>query len=177
VLATGAMKDRCVTFGMLGCPKCQAEYPIVDGVARFGAAPRVAAPAAPLPDAAVVQALLGLTNPGGYVVLLGSAGGLAEPLAQVMPGVHFIVLNLADAVGTSMVRSLLVAPRPIPLATVARGAVVGAEYADAPWLAEIARVVLRGQRVVVLSESVTEPPAALAPMATGRGMWVGRKTP
>ena len=48
VLATGAMKDRCIVYGTLGCPACQSEYPVVDGVAMFGAVPAVAAPAAAL---------------------------------------------------------------------------------------------------------------------------------
>jgi uncharacterized protein YbaR (Trm112 family) len=176
VLATGAMRGRAIAFGTLGCPRCQAEYPIARGIARFGPLPDAPAPAAALPDPAVVQALLGLESPGGYVVLVGSAGGLAEPLAGLMPGVHFAVVNLVGASGVSPLRSLLVSPRTIPLAAVARGVVLGAEYADAPWLAEAARVTLRGQRVVVLREGVEPVPATLAPMAAGRGMWVGRKT-
>jgi uncharacterized protein YbaR (Trm112 family) len=176
VLATGSMKKRCITFGTLGCPMCKGEYPIANGIVTFGAPPAVPAPPAVLPDAAVVQALLGLASPGGSVVLVGSAGGLAEPLAQLLPGVHFAVVNLAGASGTSMVRSLLVSTGTIPLRTVARGAVLGAEYSDAPWLTEASRVVLRGQRVLVLTESVERVPAQLAPMAVGRGMWVGRKT-
>ena len=176
VLATGAMRGRAITFGTLGCPSCHAEYPIADGIARFGPLPDVHAPAAALPDAAVVEALLGLESPGGCLVLVGSAGGLAGPLAKLMTDVHFAVLNLVGASGASPVRSLLVSPRFIPLTTVARGALVGAEYADAPWLAEAARVTLRGQRVVVLTEAVDRPPATLASMAAGRGMWVGRKT-
>ncbi len=176
VLATGAMRDRAIAFGTLGCPRCQAEYPIADGIARFGPPPAVAAPPATLPDPAVIEALLGLESPGGYVVLVGSAGGLVGPLAKLMSGVHFAVVNLVGASGVSPVRSLLVSTRTIPLAAVARGVVLGAEYANAHWLAEAARVVLRGQRVVVLSEAVDRPPAALAPMAAGRGMWVGRKT-
>jgi uncharacterized protein YbaR (Trm112 family) len=175
VLATGAMRGRAVAFGTLGCPSCQAEYPVADGVASFGPRPEMPTPPGVLPDAAVVQALVGLASPGGYVVLVGSAGGLAGPLAKLMTGVHFAVVNLVGASGVSPVRSLLVSPRTIPLATVARGVVLGAEYADAHWLTEAARVVLRGQRVVVLTEAVEGVPAALAPLTAGRGMWVGRK--
>jgi uncharacterized protein YbaR (Trm112 family) len=176
VLATGAMRGRAVAFGTLGCPACQAEYPIADGVVSFGPLPDVPAPAAALPDPAVIQALVGLESPGGYVVLVGSAGGLAGSLARLMTGVHFAVVNLVGASGVSPVRSLLVSPQIIPLAVVARGVVLGGEYANAHWLAEAARVTLRGQRVVVLSDTVERPPATLVPMAAGQGMWVGRKT-
>ena len=176
VLATGAMRGRAVVFGTLGCSRCLAEYTIADGVASFGPLPDVPARPATLPDPAGVQALVGLESPGGYVVLVGSAGRLAESLARLMPGVHFAVLNLVGASGVSRVRSLLVSPETIPLATVARGVVLGGEYGGAHWLGEAARVALRGQRVVVLSETVERAPSVLVPMAVGQGMWVARKT-
>ena len=176
VLATGAMRGRAVMFGTLGCTACQAEYAIADGIAQLGPPPRRPARTAALPDAATVRALVGLESPGGYVVLVGSAGELAESLAPLMTGVHFAVVNLAGASGVSPVRSLLTSTRTIPLVTVARGVVLGGEYADARWLGEAARVVLRGQRVVVLRDTVDAAPPTLAPMAAGQGMWVGRKT-
>jgi hypothetical protein len=52
--------------------------------------------------------------------------------------------------------------------------VLGEEYATAPWLAEAARVVLRGQRVVACAEGLA-PPDGVAALASGLGMWVGKK--
>src|SRR2546426_5879274 len=37
VLSTGEMVGRMVRSGLLGCPACQREYPIVQGVAHFSA--------------------------------------------------------------------------------------------------------------------------------------------
>src|SRR5947209_18880895 len=74
VLSTGEMVGRMVRSGLLGCPACQREYPIVQGVAHFSASgtggeltPRptnaVAAGAPPRsPDAQTLQALLELSR-------------------------------------------------------------------------------------------------------------------
>src|SRR3989442_2265316 len=37
VLSTGEIVGRMVRSGLLGCPVCQREYPIVKGVAHFSA--------------------------------------------------------------------------------------------------------------------------------------------
>src|SRR6059058_1456811 len=84
VMSTGEMVGRMVRSGILGCPICRREYAIVRGVVNFsgpgtgeGLPPRqkyaVAAGAPPRsPDAQTLQALLDLSGPGGYVVLVGS---------------------------------------------------------------------------------------------------------
>jgi hypothetical protein len=175
VLATGAMKGRAIRYGTLGCPVCQAEYPVVQQAVQFGKRPVVAEPVRPLPPADAVQALIGLKSPGGYVALVGSAAGLAHDLAGLMRGVHFICVNAPAGVEPSVTRSLFESTATIPLrGSVVRGAVLGEEYARSAWLAEGARVVLRGQRVVACAEGLT-PPAGVAALASGQGMWVGRK--
>ncbi|HEV2749614.1 MAG TPA: hypothetical protein VGV12_03710, partial [Gemmatimonadales bacterium] len=35
VMSTGEMRGRMVRSGVLGCPVCGREYPLVKGVARF----------------------------------------------------------------------------------------------------------------------------------------------
>jgi hypothetical protein len=75
----------------------------------------------------------------------------------------------------SPVLSLLRAPGMIPLRpAMARGVVAGADRADAPWLEEAARVLLRGRRFVVEREDV-EPPAGINRLAAGQGLWAGEK--
>src|SRR6267378_6945977 len=88
VMSTGEMLGRMVRSGLVGCPVCRKEYPIIRGVVDFSgaAAPAGAAPArgpaamaaSPGPvrpgvDPLTLQALLDLSGPGGYIVLLGSA--------------------------------------------------------------------------------------------------------
>lgn len=175
VLATGAMKGRAIRYGTLGCPVCRAEYLVVQQLVRFGARPAVPDAPDPLPGAESVHALIGLESPGGYVVLVGSAAQLAPDLAALMPQVHFICVNGPDSVTPSVTRSLVESTSRIPLRDgVVRGVVLGGEYAAGPWLAEAARVVLRGQRVVALDDAA-EAPETLVAMASGQGMWVGRK--
>src|SRR5256886_2550129 len=105
VMSTGEMVGRMVRSGILGCPACRKEYPIVKGVVNFsargpgeGLPPRqkyaVASGDPPRsPDAQTLQALLDLSGPGGYVVLLGSAARHAVGLAGVMGGVHFVGID------------------------------------------------------------------------------------
>src|SRR5258708_31594212 len=103
VLSTGEVKDRMVRSGLIGCPVCHKEYPIGRGIVNFrrsqervakeSSGPRPAyAPPSPLPsaDAAKLQALLELSGPGGYVVLVCAAARHAPRLSSLMAGIHFI---------------------------------------------------------------------------------------
>ena len=173
VVATGAMKERAIVFGTIGCPVCKAEYTIVNRIARFGspADPPLAEPGA---DVEAVQALLGLTSPGGYVVLVGSAGTLAGRLTGTMENVHFVAVNPPEQLEPTSYMSLLRGEKYVPLrSAMARGVVVGAEHAAAPWLDEASRVLLKGQRLVVLREGIE--PSGLTKVMAAAGLWAGEK--
>src|SRR5438128_333983 len=151
VLSTGEMKDRMVRSGLLGCPVCHNEYPISRGIVNFrrskervakeSSGPRPAyAPPSPLPsaDAAKLQALLELSGPGGYVVLVGAAVRQATRLSALMQGIHFVGINPPGDLDEQPTLSLLYASEKVPLRTsVARGVVVGADLATSPWLVEV----------------------------------------
>jgi hypothetical protein len=178
VMSTGEMLGRMVRSGMLGCPVCGKEYPIVRGVAHFsgkgkGEAGNVQDDRATIP--ATLQALLDLSGPGGYVLLLGSAARHAVGLAALMGGIHCVGVNAPDDVEELPVLSLLACEAMIPLRqTVARAAVVGRDRLGAKWLAEARRVLLPGRRLVIESESVTAPPG-LTQLALGHGLFVGER--
>jgi uncharacterized protein YbaR (Trm112 family) len=181
VLSTGEMLGRMVRSGLVGCPVCRREYPIVDGVVYFGpAAPPTApsplpAPRSPLPapDAQTIQALLELSGPGGFVVLVGAATRYAVGLAALMAGIHFIGINPPSDAEEFPVLSLLRSDRGIPLrGSVARGAVVGTDAVAEPWLLEAQRVLLRGRRMVVEGRGVTLPPG-LDQLAAADALVVG----
>jgi uncharacterized protein YbaR (Trm112 family) len=188
VLSTGEMRDRMVRSGILGCPVCHKEYPIARGIVNFrrskervskeSSGPRPAyLPPSPLPsaDAATLQALLELSGPGGYVVLVGSAVRQAAALAGLMAGIHFVGINAPGDLDEQPTLSLLYATAQVPLRTsVARGVVVGADLATSPWLVEAHRVLLRGRRFVVENEE-PELPIGLEKLAAERGLWVGAK--
>ncbi len=184
VLSTGEMSGRMVRAGIVGCPVCQREYDIADGIVYFGRREmreeRGATTAHPsslishLSDPQTLQALLDLSGPGGYVVLLGSAARYAVGLAALMGGIHFIGLNAPADVEELPVLTLLVCGTKIPLRdAMARGVVVGSESSGALWLAEARRVLLPGRRLVV--ENETARPDGITQLATGQGLFVGEK--
>jgi uncharacterized protein YbaR (Trm112 family) len=185
VMSTGEMRGRMVRSGILGCPHCQREYPIVRGVVRFsggGAQPPVARaapgpsprPGAPV-DAQSLQALLELGGPGGYVVLLGAAARNAVGLAGLMGGIHFVGVGGPAELEELPVLSLLACDTMIPLRrSVARAVVIGADRAASRWLGEAERVLLPGRRLVVEDEVAT-PPVGISRLAAGQGLWVGEK--
>ena len=179
VMSTGEMRGRMVRSGMLGCPACGKEYPIVKGVAHFSGAsvaPSGTAPRSPLPvDAEALQALLDLSGPGGYVVLLGVAARHAVGLAGLMGGIHFVGVSAPDDMEELSVLSLLACETMIPLRqTVARAVVVGSDRVGAEWLVEARRVLLPGRRLVIESEQVAAP-VGLTRLALGHGLFVGER--
>jgi hypothetical protein len=176
VLATGEMLGRMVRSGIAGCSICHREYLIKDGVVDFGGTGQpFPLPPSPFLDAATLQALLDLSGPGGYVILLGAAARHATGLAALMAGVHFVGVNAPPDVAELPVLSLVRAAAAIPLRqTIARGVVIGADLAQSPWLVEARRVLLPGRRWVVESESV-ELPEGISKLAAGQGLSVGEK--
>ncbi len=182
VLATEEMRGRRVVSGVVGCPACGNEYPITDGVVEFGPDPLLEVGSRSddltveeMPETEVVRALLGLGSPGGYVAVVGSAARAAGELAVSMSGVHYVAVNAPPEVSESDTLSLLRAHASIPVrSSTMRGVVVGKEYAVQPWLAEAARIVLKGLNLVVTAENAEIP--AVEEVAVGRGLWVGRKT-
>ena len=173
VLIPDRLDQRSVRSGLLGCPVCQREWRIEGGVARFGAPEAVEQPgqAGADPGGEGLSALLGLSGPGGYVVLVGDVAPRAVALGEALGGVHLAVLNPGAELGETPGLSVLEAPM-IPLkARSMRGAVLGSGYADAAtWQAEAQRVVLPGRRIVGRGT----PPACpgLTVLGTAGGWWV-----
>jgi uncharacterized protein YbaR (Trm112 family) len=186
VMSTGEMMGRMVRSGVLACPMCQQEYPIVKGIVRFsasgergagsGRAPSGTAPRSQLPvDPQTLQALLDLSGPGGYVVLVGSAARHAVGLAGLMGGIHFVAVNAPADVEELPVLSLLECAGTVPLrGTMARAVVVGADRLEAAWLVEAQRVLLPGRRLVVESDTAPVPPG-ITRLALEHGLFVGER--
>ena len=182
VLSTGEVRDRMVRSGLLGCPVCHKEYPIARGIVNFRRSQErvlkdAYVPPSPLPsaDASNLQALLELSGPGGYVVLIGSTVRQAPRLSSLMAGIHFVGVNAPAEMEEQQTLSLLYANEKVPLrSAVARGVVVGADLATSPWLVEAYRVLLRGRRFVVENEE-PELPIGLVKLAAEHGLWVGEK--
>jgi hypothetical protein len=185
VLSTGEMVGRMVRFGIVGCPVCRNEYLITNGIVDFagtgkgeeGTDPTRPPSPFPLPgtDPQALQALLELSGPGGFVVMVGDAARHAVGLAGLMAGVHFIGINAPPDMDELPVLSLLRTKTVIPLRqSIARGVVVGRDLATSSWLVEAHRILLRGRRFVALHET-PQLPIGLEKLAVATGLWVGEK--
>lgn len=169
VLLPSLVEGRQVLEGILGCPVCQAEYPVREGIARFGV-PLASSPASLPAEAA--HAFLGLSGPGGFVLLVGGAGALASGLGGLLPGTRLVLVNPPGGIDPGTSASVLHAPR-LPVKTASmRGVVISGEHAGAPgWLRDAVESVLPGLRVV--GEGPAPEDAGVEVTAEGAGWWVG----
>lgn len=174
VLLPDRIVERSVIAGRLGCPVCGRTWPVGEGVAELGGPPPAPASGAAL-DPAAMHVLLGLSGPGGYAALVGSAAEAWRELAAELRGVALVAVNppagIADAApALSVVRAPL-----IPLkARSLRGVVLGAELSGDPhWVREAARVTLPGLRVVGRGPEPDLPELEL--LASAEGTWVAAR--
>ncbi len=156
ILLADRLEDRRVLEGALGCPNCRDRYPVCEGFGDLRPPPRAAFPdgetlAAPdSPTLMEVAGLLGITEGGGHVVLLGRmashAGALAEKLqsAEVV-GISSGLRSLDEVEGVS--RLSAGSRLPFRDQSLRGAALFGGEGVFEP--GEVARVVARLGRVVV----------------------------
>lgn len=175
VLLPDRMEGRSVRTGQLGCPVCGRVFRLEDGVFDSGDAPSPPVRASAGPPALTADALTtlaGLHGPGGYLVIAGAAAALVDDVVAQIPGVGLVAVNppsgLEDGGSLSVLRS-----RILPLKSRSmRGVVLGAPFGSDPhWVAEAARVVLPGLRVV--GEGPDPESRDIELLASAGGVWVG----
>jgi len=182
VAAASRMEGRHLVDGVLGCPLCRREYAIRDGTAWFSARqPRAGDPDLTISttdsDPAHVTraaALLGLSQPGGIVVLGGSWSAYADALADL--GVsHIVVLNgQANASSIQEVSSIVVDDR-LPFASAAlRGVAVDRSAASRALLASAASSLQSRGRLVAPADA--QVPDGVAVLASDDRDWVAERT-
>jgi uncharacterized protein YbaR (Trm112 family) len=171
VLLPDEMQERSVRAGRMGCPVCGRTYALSDGVLDLGGG-EVALPETTLLTAEALTALVGLSGPGGYMVLVGRPAAAWREVVERNRGVGLVAVNppaaVKDEPGISVLRSGV-----LPLKSRSmRGVVLGRPFGvDAGWVREAARVVLPGLRVV--GEGPVPDPSILELMAEAGGAWVG----
>lgn len=171
VLLPEQIDARSVVAGALGCPICGRTYQVQDGIALLGEPPFTSNSETTL-DPAGLTALVGLSGPGGYLALVGSAASLWFEVRELSPGVGLVLINppedVRDAPGLSVIRSSR-----IPLKSRSmRGVVLGARYGDDTyWVDEASRVILPGLRVVGVGAEPVSQTVEL--MASAGQAWVG----
>ena len=171
VLLPGELRERSVRAGHLGCPVCGRTYTLADGVLDLGGG-EAALPESTLLTAEALTALVGLSGPGGYLVLVGRPAGQWREVARLNGGVGLVAVNpppdVVDEPGISVIRA-----ERIPLKSRSmRGVVLGSPFGGDPWwVGEAARVVLPG--LSVAGEGAVPDGRRLELMAAAGGAWVG----
>ena len=183
VAAFDRMAGRHVVEGRLGCPVCEASYPIVAGVARFdevsgrGTDRREPAPGA-TDEGEVFRAaaLLGLADGRGVAMLSGSWCNHAAQIVAVVADVHLLLLDpdVRPEAEDSGTISAIVAPGRLPLAA---GSLIGAALdegeATPERLADAVRALRDGRRLV--APAAAPRPEGVAELARDERQWVAER--
>jgi hypothetical protein len=175
--------DRHIVRGELGCPVCEARYAVRDGIADFAFDTPPAPRADPIAGAESSQALalraaalLGLTEPGGLVVLAGEWSACADELLEMVDGVQLLALDPAPALQSGGALSLALIPNVLPLAAEsARGIALDAAHATPSLLAGAARALAPSGRLIAPSSALV--PDSLRELARDDEHWVAAAAP
>ena len=90
IAAADEIHGRHIMRGLLGCPICHARYPIDQGIADFTGGNRLPIAleqaTAPTDESAAIKlaAMLDLTEPSGYVILVGNWARVAAALHELV---------------------------------------------------------------------------------------------
>ncbi|HTK48794.1 MAG TPA: hypothetical protein VL328_12535 [Gemmatimonadaceae bacterium] len=176
VLSATRLEARHVREGTLGCPVCHAEYPIEGGVADFRVkeratlAPSEAMPE--LPEAEELAAMLGLTDPLGFVVLVGAWARRADALLDLLDAPPLLLVDPPADVPIGPGLSGLRADAALPVAVgAARG--VAVDDAEAARVESAARTTRAGGRLVAPVHAAL--PAGVRELARDARVWVAER--
>jgi uncharacterized protein YbaR (Trm112 family) len=169
ILLAHRMEDRVVDEGVLGCANCRDNFPIVRGLGDLRAPPRgdlgggfVGEPSAAAEEpGARLLAQLGIQGGPGTVALVGEPARAAREVAATLREIHVAAIDpdLVHWPEANRVSRIVAAPG-LPFFDATLRAVAIDGRLDPTWLAEAARVVAPGGRVVV-SHAPDDTAAAL----------------
>jgi len=131
----------------------------------------------PAPDtrltADAAATFLDLQGTGGYVLLVGDAGRLANALADQLR-TAIVCVNPPSRSASGAPVTVLHSPSALPIRRHSvRAAILGADAAADPWLAAAAAALLPGLRMIVEDEAAQPP--GIVDLARGAGVVVGEK--
>lgn len=181
VAAASRMDGRHIVDGILGCPVCRREYAIRDGTAWFSAkqpgadAPGLTTLAGAADEAGVMRAaaLLGLSDPGGIVVLGGSWAAYADAVAELGAS-HVVVLNAAVSDSSPQEVSAIVVDDRLPFGAGAlRGVAVDTELGSPELLASAAASLRSRGRLVAPADALV--PDEVEILARDDANWVAER--
>jgi hypothetical protein len=170
------MQDRYFQEGELGCPVCEARYPVRNGIVYFSPMqPRAArgAMAGDSPDDLfALAAMLDLSAPDRTVVLCDGWTCFAPALSKISEP-HVFVVNADAGYGPSECIYEVVSTAGIPLAPASVDAVALDAGASRELVQSAVRVLREGGRLVGAS-GLAVPPEVLL-LASDEKQWVARK--
>ncbi|MBL8984069.1 MAG: hypothetical protein JNL26_17920 [Gemmatimonadetes bacterium] len=165
---------RYIAEGALGCPICRAQYPVRSGAVHFGDVVASHGHATPVgeDDVERAQALLGLAEPGGRVVLAGAAAVLVHALEEAS-GTAMLLVNPRGVEATPGL-SVLWCRDLVPLAPASlRGVIVGDDVSSALLPSLVRALAPRGRLV---APAVTPVPMDVRELARDDREWVAERT-
>jgi len=160
ILRADQTRDRRVTEGVLGCPNCRDQYPLVGGFGDLRAPPRPEFPKGRAGDPVIkdqeeseyLLPLLGVIQGPATVLLIGGPAVLGLGLAALLNDVHVVGVD-ADLARwpADPSWSRIVSHPGIPFfSRTLRGVVIDGRL-DRHWFEEAARVIAPMSRVVVVN--------------------------
>ena len=158
VAAFTEIRDRVVYEGRLGCPICNAEYPIRFGIADFAAEPggvRLSSgEVQPDPETAVrLAAFLNLTKPGSIAVLHEQHGALATLISELTQ-CRILALDPAGNVTDTDLTATAHSDSRIPLGS---SSVEAVALTNSRYLEDSTRVLKQGGRLLAPSQLALPP--------------------
>jgi uncharacterized protein YbaR (Trm112 family) len=174
VAAASRSEFRHIVEGTLGCPTCQAEYPIRRGVADFRRGATTVTTRQIMPDdgeATRLAAFLDLTDRSGFAVLLGEWSAHA-PILRALVETPLIVVDPPDGTEGEPGISVIRCDGELPLAPgSARGMVLDGG-SDAR-IASAVRATRTGGRIV--APASLPLPAGVTELARDERAWVAER--
>ena len=169
VAAASRSANRHILDGTLGCPTCGAEYPVRDGIAHLGRAPRLAAEEASLERAMRIAAFLELTDARGFAVLSGRWCAHTQALAQIVE-TPIVLVNPAEGVVLDGASAVLETDRQLPVAEGSvRALALDADALDT----DAVRAVRAGGRVLGVAQLTL--PDGLREIARDAREWIAER--
>ena len=170
------LDGRHIIRGELGCPVCATRYPVRAGVVDFTAgASRPRERASEQGMALRAAALLGLTEPGGLVVLAGAWSACADELLGMIDGVQLLALDFAAGTESGGALSLALIADVLPLAaSCARGIALDLEHSTGSLLDGAAAALAPGGRLIAPASAPVPP--MLRELARDERHWVAARS-
>lgn len=175
VAAADRTEGRDIVTGVLGCPECKAEFPVIKGVAHFEvqrAATRGRAVAPSMDRATRLAAFLDLTDPAGYVLLIGEWGSLARLLQSVTER-HLLLVNAPEGIASGSGVSLIVTGKVLPLAPAGTGALALDRWVGEAQADSATRAVRPGGRI--LGPLTVPRPAGTTEITRDTELWIAER--